>query len=113
MLRLILDRKKSDLTPRTTLLEESGIKSVNAIAAQGILLEVWKSFEFGIESIIREFQYDQGLRREGYLRTSTDKFSFISAAATLWNLNHTSLKSEPNVKNAKVYISNFTKLLPV
>ena len=84
-MRLVLNKKRKDLTPRETLLKEFKTKSVNQIAAEAVIMEMFRAHSFNINSIQECFEKDKGSRRQNTFRTSSDPTSFISKAAKLWN----------------------------
>ena len=84
-MRLVLNKKRKDLTPRETLLKEFNTKSVNQIAAEAVIMEMFRAFSYNVDAICDGFVRDKGSRRSNMFRTSSDPTSFISMAARLWN----------------------------
>ena len=84
-MRLVLNKRRKDLTPRETLLQEYKTKSVNQIAAETVVMELRRAFQFKIEAIHGNYKKDRSSRRLGSLRASKNPTSFISKSAKLWN----------------------------
>ena len=84
-MRLVLNKKRKDLTPRETLLKEFNTKSVNQIAAEAVIMEMFRAFTYKVDAIQESFATDKGSRRPNMFRTSSDPTSFVSKAAKLWN----------------------------
>ena len=85
MMRLVLGKKRKDLTPREVLLREYGTKSVNQIAAQSVVMELWRAYCFKIGAIHGSYESDSSTRRQDRLRTSKSQASFVSKSSILWN----------------------------
>ena len=89
-------------------------KSVNQIAAETTVMELWRASRFKIEAIHGSYEADKGVRRHGMLRTSKNPSSFISKSAKLWNEmseNFRNLNLTP--KNAKLEASRVVGNLPI
>ena len=84
-IRIVLCKKRKDRTPKEMLIKEIGTKSINQIAAEEVLMELWKAHYFRIDAITENYKTDRGTRHGVKLRTSTDTKSFISKSANLWN----------------------------
>ena len=85
-LRLVQNIKRSDQIRRESLLRENKTKSVNHMAAEAALMELWRANRFHVDTITSNFDKDRSTRRQNVLRSSRDPRSFISKTAKLWNM---------------------------
>ena len=113
-MRLILNKKRSDLTPREKLLQDCKMKSVNQMTATAILMEVWRAFKFQVQAITESFVTDRSKRHGITVRTSRNPSSFISVAAKLWNkMNEANTKEVESVTAIKRQIEEVVLMLPI
>ena len=106
-------KRRSDQLPVETLLHKTEMKPVNCIAAEMMLLEMWKAKHFEVSDITSAYSTNSGHRHKTKLRTSKDPGSFISKSATLWNqMSEEFRMGSTNIKAAKNEIRSFVKTLP-
>ena len=84
-MRIILNKRRKDLTPKDVLLKECGMRSINQQAAETVLMELWRAFRFDIDSITNAYEANKGTRHGHILRTSCNPSSIVSVSAKLWN----------------------------
>ena len=125
MLRTMNVSKIKDKISTVTLLNKFGLLSVNQLAAQIKLTEVWKSLNVvGHPSLLEPYHKvstatTAGLRPKPtrILNDSSKllcaKFSFHVDAARLWNLAPPTIKSADTLRKAKTAIMTHCKSLPV
>ena len=112
-MRLVLNKKRKDLTPREDLLKQCNLKAVNQMAAEAVIMETWRAFSYNIDSIRNSYQRNKCSRCEGLLRTSKEPKSFISKSAKLWNnLSKNFHDLRLTSGQAKVEASKFIAKLP-
>jgi hypothetical protein len=125
MLRTVNGSKIKDKISTVSLLNKFGLLSVNQLAAQIKLTEVWKSLNVvGHPSLLEPYHKvstatTAGLRPKPtrILNDSSKllcaKFSFHVDAARLWNLAPPTIKSADTLRKAKTAIMTHCKSLPV
>ena len=90
------------------------MKSVNQLAAEATLLEVYKAFHFNITDIKECFEPEKSCRRALNLRTSKDSSSLVSKSAILWNKTDEEFKQHKvNIKTAKRLANKALKKIPM
>ena len=125
MLRTVNGSKIKDKISTVSILNKFGLLSVNQLAAQIKLTEVWKSLNVvGHPSLLEPYHKvstatTAGLRPKPtrILNDSSKllcaKFSFHVDAARLWNLAPPTIKSADTLRKAKTAIMTHCKSLPV
>ena len=125
MLRTVNGSKIKDKISTVSILNKFGLLSVNQLAAQIKLAEVWKSLNVvGHPSLLEPYHKVStatiaGLRPKPtrILNDSSKllcaKFSFHVDAARLWNLAPPTIKSADTLRKAKTAIMTHCKSLPV
>ena len=113
-MRIVLNKKRKDLTPRETLLKEYKTKSVNQIAAETTVMELWRAYHFRVDAIHGSYKTDKSTRRQGMLRTSKSPTSFISKSAMLWNEMSENFRNQKTLRrNAKKEAEKVMAKLPL
>ena len=95
-MRLILGNKRIDQISRRSLLAKSGMKPINHMVAESIVLELWKAFRNDIPSIYNVYATGVTKRHSTSLRTSLNPKSFISVSSRLWRLMDNCIKAQSN-----------------
>ena len=125
MLRAINGSRTSDLISTEALLKKFGLLSVNQLAAQIKLIEVWKSINLeGYPLTLDPYTNPDRMvtieLRPQTTRTFDDSSklkissqSFCIDAARLWNVAPTTIKTATTLTAAKTSILNFVKSLPI
>ena len=109
-MRIILNKKRSDKVPNEMLLNKTSMKSINHMAAEAMLLELWKAKHFKIDNVWESYSKDKCTRRESQYRSSKDKTSFISKSICLWNQMSSEFHSGlTTMRSAKTDIGRFIK----
>ncbi len=84
-MRLVLCRERKDMTPKEVLVEEFAIQSVNQLAAEAVIVDVWRAFKYRINPITENYWMNEGTRDRQKFRMFTSPTSFICKSAELWN----------------------------
>ena len=125
MLRTVNGSKIKDRISTASLLNKFGLLSVNQLAAQIKLIEVWKSLNVtGHPNILEPYHKtttatSAGLRPKparvfnDTSKLSCAKFSFHVDAARLWNMAPQTIKSAETMQKAKNAILTHCKSLPI
>ena len=124
MLRALNGSKIKDKISTSTLLNKFKLLSVNQLAGQIKLTEVWKSLNVeGYPIVLEPYKTltttTTGLRPQpnrifnDSSRLSCSKFSFHVDAARLWNLAPQTIKSADTLGRAKIAILAHCKTLPI
>jgi hypothetical protein len=125
MLRAINNSKIRDRVSVTSLLQKYNLLSVNQLAAQIKLTEVWKSINIEGYPVVMD-PYNRTLNSttldlrlqptrtfDDTSRLATSKYSFNVDAARLWNLAPPDIRSAQTLAVAKKAILAHAKSLPV
>ena len=124
LLRLLNNSTLKDKVSTVKLLENTGMLSVNQLAASIKIAEVWKSLNVEDYPIRLEPNHCESERPERTVRpgttrlwnqdarTSAEKESFSRSAAKLWNSLPTEIKNTKTLFSAKKAIKAYCKLLP-
>ena len=125
MLRTVNGSKIKDKISTASLLNKFGLLSVNQLAVQIKLIEVWKSLHVTEHPSILEPYHKTTSTTSASLRPkptrvfndtsklSCAKFSFQVDAARLWNMAPQTIKSAETLQKAKNTILTHCKSLPV
>ena len=125
MMRLLAKVPYNDRTSTSELLEKTGLLSVNQLAANIKLTEVWKSINENDYPIQLELNKkapsdsDRNLRPTSSRLWNQDansmaaKESFTRNVAKIWNTAPLSIKNANNIKSAKKEIAKHCKSLPI
>ena len=127
MLRLINNSRIKEKISSASILDKFNLLSVNQLAAQIKLIEVWKSLYVEGYPIRLEPYNGQSNRSEpgpslrerpnrvfnDSTRLQMAKSSFNSDAARIWNAAPGEIRSAKSIAEAKMFIRRFVKTLPV
>ena len=124
LLRLLNNSSLKDRVSTEKLLENTGLLSVNQLAASIKITEVWKSlnvesYPIKLEPNISRITGSERIVRPGTTRqwnqdakTTAEKESFSRSAAKLWNNLPIEIKNNKSLFTAKKAIKNYCKTLP-
>ena len=125
LLRLLDNSHVSERKSTETLLANTGLVSVNQLAASIKLSEVWKSInmkDYPIQlepNVIGKPESDRIVRITTSrlwnqdARSSAEKESFSRNAAKIWNAAPMAIKNAKTLATSKNEIRKFVKLLPI
>ena len=125
LLRLLNNTSMKDRVSTEDLLKNTGLLSVNQLAASIKLLEVWKSLHIKNYPVqlepnnkvvnLSERQMRPSTTREWNqdAKTGPEKESFSRNAAKIWNMAPNKLKEMTSQTMAKKAIKEFCKTLPM
>ena len=119
MLRLLCGTVKEDKVSIKKMLDRLGWLSINQMAAETRLIEVWKALNVG-NSLTGLFQRIQGNTRQSsqnriklMKNSSLRENSFMQPSAKLWNLAPVSVVKAQTENQARKAIRQFVKTLPL
>ena len=125
IMRLLCGARRKDKTTIASLLQSTGLLSLNQMAAQAILLMAWKIMRGdcpALNSLVTpvtsnssrisksKVRGDLVLQRDG-LRTTKD--SFRHQAARIWNAAPSTIKNSKTIPTVKKHIREFVLTLPI
>ena len=99
-MRMILNKRRKDQTSREDLLRQSNMRSINQMAAENVVMELWRAFRYRIDSITNAYIANKSTRFGTNFRTSSNVRSFISVSAELFNKQCDDLKSIETTANS-------------
>ena len=119
MLRLLCGTVKEDRVSIKKMLDRLGWLSVNQMAAEVRLFEVWKALNLGT-SLTGLFEKVEGRTRQASqnrIKTSMNstlrETSFLQPSAKLWNLAPASVVEAKSESQARKAIRHYVKTLPL
>ena len=125
LLRLLNNSTIKDRTSTEELLKKTGMLSVNQLAANIKLMEVWKSINIKdyplqlepnnmiVNMSDRQLRPSTSRAWNQDARTGPEKESFTRNAAKIWNMAPNELKTINSQPMAKKAIKEFCKKLPI
>ena len=123
LLRILEGKRIGERMPVKTMLQNQKMLSVNQLAAQIKLLEVWKAKQDGDYLVRIEFQSageNERRTREDMTgraiergRTNKARNNFVGDATRIWKRAPTSVTEATTLRRAKKAIKEFCQSLPV
>ena len=123
LLRTLNRKKRIDHVSITDMLESTNLLSVNQLAAQIKLVEMWKSatqekYPVKMERMRsgeneRVTRGSKGIKFKEKKRTTLRKNSFIGDGAKLWNNAPETIRNAKSIDSAKKAIKTYCKTLPI
>ena len=123
MLRLLCGSKRSEHTSVKSMLEKLGWLSINQLAAEVRLIEVWKAIhlsDYSLSHVFSKFESatlpTRSLQKnclKNNLKSRIRENSFKYPSALLWNSAPMSVTMADNEKAARKAIRKFVKSLPL
>ena len=123
VLRLLCNSKRKNHTPIESMLEQLGWLSINQLASEIRLLEVWKGLNqenYCLNDLFEKAQSNSGNTRSAGLNRLKNVFkskirenSFAYPSVQLWNSAPPEITTETRESRARKAIRNYVKTLPV
>ena len=123
LLGLLCSTKRNSHTPIETMLNKLGWLSINQLASEIRLIEVWKGLNqenYCLNDLFEKAETNNGITRSAGLNKLKNVFksklrdnSFAYPSIQLWNSAPANVTTEIKESRARTAIRNFVKTLPI
>ena len=123
VLRLLCNSKRKDHTPIETMLKQLGWLSINQLASEIRLFEVWKGLhqeDYCLNDLFEKSESNNGITRSAGLNKLKTVFkskirenSFTYPSVQLWNSAPPEITTETRESRVRIAIRNYVKTLPI